>query len=303
MTPIKSFLKQLVFFLLLLSIVILSLLTWLSHKNTQLLLKYKIDPNVNTLIIGDSHLAHGIDDHLLPNCLNISEPAEAFMFSYSKLLPLLKTHPQIRTVILGCSYHSISAYYDKRMFGELSIDVSSNYFFIVPNNLKFQFLWSNMRNGISYFREVLNKGGSNLSKRHGNYSFIGYYNNHATHSSINDSSITKRINYQYFTNGKLANFSSSNMLYLHKIIELCKNRGMRLIILNTPLHVKYKKAVPMKFKDKFYSLVDDNKIDLIEFDDLKLTDSCFLPDGDHLSQRGATLATLYLRELMKKYNF
>src|SRR6266513_3653769 len=126
MAPINSFLKQLTFFLLLLSIGILLIFAWLSYNNFQLLLKYRIDPEVKTIIIGDSHIELGINDHLLPDCINISESGEAFMFSYAKLQALLKHHPQIKTVFIGCSFHNLSSYYDNRMFGELSMDISSN---------------------------------------------------------------------------------------------------------------------------------------------------------------------------------
>ena len=77
-----------------------------------------INNGINTLVIGDSHTELAINDSLLNNTLNISTPAEGYIFTYMKLRNILKNNSQIRNIMLGVSYHNFSSYYDKYIYEE-----------------------------------------------------------------------------------------------------------------------------------------------------------------------------------------
>src|SRR5688572_25260441 len=107
----KSFLKKLTGYILFLSIFFSLLLFVLSFFNKRLLGQYKNEPHLNMLILGDSHVQNAVDDGQLPYSINLSQGLEMFMFSYAKLKVMLESHPHIKKVILGCSYHNLSMTY------------------------------------------------------------------------------------------------------------------------------------------------------------------------------------------------
>jgi hypothetical protein len=73
------------------------------------------------------------------------------------------------------------------------------------------------------------------------------------------------------------------------------------VILKTPLHAYYKSGIPLKFIEKYDSLINLNKLKLVDFGNLIFNDSCYLPNGDHVSQKGALLTTNFLGKVNNKH--
>jgi hypothetical protein len=262
--------------------------------NSILVANYRVNPGVNTIVIGDSHTQKAINDQYFPNAINLSQSSESFLYSYVKLKEILKHNPNIKTVLLGCSFHSFSAYYDEFVIGKYSSEISAGYFFAMPVDLQWQFLYRNNTLTGQYLKRLLETGFHNLDVDSGRYSFLGCYEPYETKVKMTRESVSKRVNTHYFHDGQMYGFSSVNIDYLQKIASLCKEKSIRLILLNTPLHGYYIENVPDTFRDRFYSLVNVNKFELIEFNGLHLNDSCFLPDGDHVTGEGARLTTQFL---------
>ena len=105
----KKFIKQIILFILI-YILILGI-----NFSLNLYFINTIPPmvNANTLIIGDSHPQTAINPKLLNNAENLSQSAEPYLITYFKLKKLLDTN-KINTVILGYSYHNLSAFNDKK---------------------------------------------------------------------------------------------------------------------------------------------------------------------------------------------
>ena len=80
-----------------------------------------------------------------------------------------------------------------------------------------------------------------------------------------------------------------------------KEKNKTLIGLNTPLHNYYTAQVPVIFKKKFRQVT--SCINVIDFEDLHLSENSFLPDGDHLTKVGAILTSNYLQSILKKNSF
>lgn len=101
----------------------------------------------------------------------------------------------------------------------------------------------------------------------------------------------KRIAFQFYKNGKLNGFSEINLHYLLEIIKLCKEHKIELILLNTPLHPYYKGQIPAVYIDKYNEIIGMNKLQVVDFKGVEFDDSCFVPDGDHVSEKGAYIAS------------
>lgn len=124
----------------------------------------------------------------------------------------------------------------------------------------------------------------------------GYYP--SNNSNLNDSIINCAILRHYHNNPK---YSTLQIKYLIKIIDLCKECKIDIIIVNTPLHTRYSKMIPIDFKNKFTDILRSISEDIIHVDGngLELDDTCF-GDGDHLNKKGAQIFTNHTISIMNK---
>lgn len=291
------FLKKTVLFFLILSSLTILLYLLLNYSNKKAISNYKTDPNINTVFLGDSHVQYAVNDHLLPNGINLAQDSESFIFSFYKLHAILENNPGIGKIYLGFGYHSLSSYYDDYIDGKFSKDIAARYFFILPDKEKAYFLNQNSRERGVFFSRIFSNSFKTLFVKPTNLSFLGKYQNPFKSTSASRGSMDKRAIQQYYLNDTIRSFSKVNIDYLQKIIELCKIKNVELVILNTPLHPYYKNKIPARFIDMYRELVNKNGLRVIDFSSLILSDSCFIPDGDHVSEKGATLTTTYLSTL------
>lgn len=258
-------------------------------------IEYKFNENIKEIYIGDSHIQCAVNDSLLINSRNVSTSSESFYFSYYKLKKLIEENQNIEKVYLGASYHSLSNYYDDFISGEYSPSVAPKYFYILPINEQFKLIRWNVKNIPTFIKGVLSISYRYLFK---DVTFdYGGYSNSFTNSMAMKPSMEKRLHFQYYTGKELNNFSEINLTYLTKIIVLCKTSKIDLVLLNTPLHPYFKSKVPIIYINKFNEIVNTQNLNVIDFNALTFSDSCFIPDGDHLSAKGAYQLTKELYEL------
>ncbi|MFA9189939.1 hypothetical protein AAGV28_01030 [Flavobacterium sp. FZUC8N2.13] len=290
----SQFLRKVVVFL---TIPVIFILVVLIGLNFLVKTDYKIKPDINSLFIGDSHIQQTFNDNLIPQSLNCGIASESFYFSYFKLKYLLDENPSIKNVYLGLSFHSLSNYYERFISGDYSASVAPKYFFILPWKEQLRLIYWNKANFVSFLREVLNIGFYQVFNGQV-YPFIGGYLEQFSETFAVDSSMNKRLKFQYFNNGKLNSFSQFNIYYLNKIISLCKKQGVHLVMVNTPLHEYYYKKIPKKYKDELFEIVAKNHLNYIDFSKLQLKDNCFTPDGDHVSTIGAVKTSKMIKVII-----
>lgn len=251
----------------------------------------------STLFLGDSHMEVTIDDKILFESENLGMNSESYYFTYFKLKKIIEKNPKIKTVYLASSYHNLSSYYDKFIDGEFSFSISKRYFFLLPYNEKFKMLYVNKNDFFSYLKVNLENGFSNICAE--NIIHEGKFANRFINTSAIEKSIVKRINFQFYEKGVERDFSQKNITNLLKINELCKTRRIKLILLNSPLHPSYKSKVPRKFIQKLNEISLENQIEILDLSSSLSNDSCFIPDGDHVSRKGALLTTQYIAGIHK----
>ena len=254
---------------------------------------YKINPNVTDIYIGDSHIECAVNDKLLNNSKNIATSSESFYFSFYKLKKTIEKNKNIKTVYLGFSFHSLSNYYDNFISGKYSNSVSPKYFFTVPVKEKISLIYWNHENLIPYSKNVIKIGYNYLFNKR-TFSFGGYSNSFANTTAVK-TSMEKRIQFQFYSGNVLNNFSDINLLYLDKIINLCKVNKVNLLIINTPLHSYYQNKIPKNYILKYNETIRKYNLKCINLSGLSFSDSCFIPDGDHLSEKGANQFTKALK--------
>lgn len=257
---------------------------------------YPIGSNISILFAGDSHIQSSVDDRLIPHSLNIAKNSESLYFTYYKLKMLLDTHPSIKQVFLGVSYHSLSNYFNQYIDGVYSASISPRYFFLLPFKEQIRVFNWNRNHPAGFLKSIFKKGMAQAAMRR--YSFMGGFINSFEGTTAVDSSMEKRIKFQYYTLGKLNSFSAYNIRYLSEIEGLCQARGVELTVLSSPLHDHYYKKVPKAYKDKLNQIITTNKLNYIDLTNLPLDENCYIPDGDHVSFLGAKKTSKTLREMI-----
>lgn len=282
----KLFLRNILLFLSIPILLFVFTIFFLNYKGNKKLNEYKIDKKTTIAFFGDSHVQECVNDSLVPNSINLALHSESLYFTYYKMKGILNNNQSIKKIYLGLSYHSLSNYYDDFVFGIYSKSTAPKYFFILPNSEKINILKHNSDNLSVFVKSAI--------KHSLDFSYMGSYENNFKNSSPNINSIEKRLNFQFYKDNKLNEFSELNLSYLKKIIELCDEKKVELIFLNTPLHSYYKERVPKEYIKKYNEIIAQYNLQLINFEDLILNDSCFIPDGDHVSEKGAIIASKYL---------
>jgi len=129
------------------------------------------------------------------------------------------------------------------------------------------------------------------------YSYLGNYRNRFKKSKPGMTAMERRLSLQFNANGKQNIFSDVNIHYLLQIIELCRQRNIDLVMLNTPLFGYYKNSIPHEYLEKYDQIVNTYQLKVVDFHELPLSDSCFIPDGDHVSGRGSVIDSPYINKI------
>lgn len=296
----RAFLVQLLVFLLIpVSIVAFSLL-YLGQANTKLLKGYKLKEDVTTLVIGDSHMEAVFNDSLVSGIANLSQTGEGYIYTLTKLEGVLESRKNIKTIVLGYGYHNISEYFDYAVYGKNSAPCFSSFYLVLPASRKAEILSYNKLLFFQSLLSILSKGVENTVAEDQQYSFIGGYLPTATEKSVDSVYIARRIFAQFYRDGKEMEFSGINIKYLFSIADFCKKKGVTLYLFRTPLHAKYRERVPERFVKEYNAIALKTNCKVIDLDSLQLDDEHFLPDGDHLSYKGALLATPELKKLLDR---
>jgi hypothetical protein len=265
--------------------------------NYEIATSERLDTSITKIFIGDSHMEKAINDSLLENSVNLAQSSESLYFSYYKLKILLEQNTSIKEVYLGFSYHSVSSYYDKFIFGEFSNAISSRYFSLLPFREKVKILIANRNDFFSYLKVIVKNNILNIFRE--KKTFQGGFENLFSNTKASEKSIEKRVLSQYYNEGSLNEYSLKNIEYLTKIKDLCNKSNVNLILVNTPVCTLYKNKIPKKFKVKFEQLSESEKIKTLDLSDLLSEEYFFIPDGDHVSQKGANKTTEYIAQKLK----
>ena len=255
--------------------------------------QYKFEENIELLFLGDSHITNAVIDSLIPNAVNLAKRSEPYYYTYQRL-KFISNNSKIEKVILGYSYHNISSYYDEFISGHLSAVMPHKLFFCLEFSEKLRVLNWNRKKLISVSKKIFKSFYHqyyNLVEENDEYSFYDGYNNPFKNEKVNLKSLQSRISFQFYSKDKVTDFAELNIIYLKKIIDFCQEKNIKLSFLITPLHPFYISKVPSIFKYKFHNFAFENKIDLINLESLNLSDSCYVPDGDHVTTKGAEITT------------
>lgn len=248
-----------------------------------------IKPN-NILVVGDSHTATAINPAQLTGSINFSQNAEPYIITYYKLEHLIKGN-DIQTVILGFSYHNLSAFNDLKLSKKpwAPSQFEHYYPFISLNKLR----------GLSVDRQLyLQTVVQNLllyPKKNHNAGYRGGYNQRAY--ALDRANFKTAIDRHYFYEGEQIGTSTVSAKYLEQAVLLSEREGFKLVLVNTPLHPEYLERIPVDNRS-FYKMIKkryEGRVTILDYSDYPLDDKLFY-DYDHLNSDGALIFSAMLNE-------
>lgn len=239
----------------------------------------KINQDKHILLVGNSQPECAVNDSICTTIFNLSASSETSPISFVKIRQILQDNPNIDTIMVGFNplYVNNNAdywFYSRQHYAEIAPFWSYDDFKCFPFNLQ--------NFGLRSFRALL----LNLN---GLKSLGGY--NYLVRDKL-QADIQRRESQSVSEEQPQGNKMS--LLYINKIIALCKKNDIKLIFINTPT---YQASKYFDTQD-FYRLYNDNfaTIEFWDYIDMQLPDSCF-GDINHLNHRGAKIfsETLKLR--------
>lgn len=254
----------------------------------------ELDKNIRIVFAGDSNIECAINDSIVESSINIAQSAETYLYTYIKLKSLIEYNNQIDTVFLGFSFNGLLKETEDRWMYEIT--KISFYNYLMGFSEKYILMQNQPR---AYFQGLLQSIASNLlitihsftiipPNKHVNY-FGGY--NYLIRSRLEEA----KIKYQDPEPEK----GQIQEKYLNMISNLCDERSIKLILLNTPKHEFYNNYLNEEIKQNWIkvrtSLSQGILWDMSKF---YLPDSCY-GDLDHLNYKGARVFSQYLNGLIK----
>ncbi len=307
----KYFLVKLMIFISLLSI--FSLLCYQFNSYLISNTPYQTPPLTTKLILGDSHINCAIDPQIIGNSVNIAMNAEPYIISYYKLAYLLPHNPSIRTLIVGFSPHNLSAFNDIKLKDKRWAKNMFDRYYPLISYPKLQQLPIDYNKYIGRFAHHYLLPNGNylknyyLTKRQTttaiNHPYIGYYPQ-SNGSIMKSSSLKKIIHRHYYSpqdTSKFIGISSTSKVYLEKIIALCQQKNIQVVLVNAPVHPSYFQNIPSSiqhyFEDLKTELVSLPNVNLKDYGQMPLTLPDFL-DYDHVNSLGAASVSKRLKQEM-----
>jgi hypothetical protein len=251
---------------------------------------FKLPPNKNILIVGDSHNEDAINDDIFSRAVNVAQGGTAYLYSYCKIRKFLNENKHIDTILL--SFHSVSLIGDGGIFREENMADRIPCYLTLFDKDDISVFLHKKRTLISAVFNLPYKLAFKFIIRKGSISYkdlgIGEYYKLDRYKLQED--IARNKNKPTTQETDIVSYQKE---YLLKTVDLCKSKNVELILINPPT-----------YKPKIYGKIDKvndyyttyfSGIKYLDYSAFPLADSCYADIG-HLNYKGAEIFSKYLQE-------
>jgi len=262
------------------------------------------------LIAGDSHPQTSVNPVFLPHAENISSSAENYFYTFYKLKHFLAKNPQVTKVVLGFSWHNFPQNYQESFFFDSHSNVENYYLLLDEEGKSVVKSWSSsylvpwLRYTVGlpvklYQDQVLLSKLSGIDLSRDKIYFWGSHK--LTAKSVISENMTNEKLRAYFGDG-LCTSSTIMVEYLNKIMKLCSDLNITVVLLNAPVHKDYRYGVPAQAIKSFESIKSNvltryNNSLYVDYSDFRLPTNYYY-DCDHLNMYGSENTTKLLRIIL-----
>lgn len=266
---------------------------WAQYSYRMHKYSFELPKNKTVLVIGDSQTQADINDTICSNVQNVSLAHDGYFTIYKRLRLYVEANPQINTIVMALSPHTVSPVKDGffHNFGYVEESVKhylpffdvQDWWLLLKNDAAD--VVSALVTPISFYmepsQERINEMGSYQSA---DYSHL-------------DEDIKKGATRLVPDSMEVDYGNAITLEYLHKIVDYCKEKHLKLIGINTPvLHGQkyfdmenYQKLITTEFKD----------VEIWDDMDMEIPDSC-RRDVNHLNKWGAKMYSEKINEKLKE---
>ncbi|MDD5673964.1 MAG: hypothetical protein PHC61_07375 [Chitinivibrionales bacterium] len=259
--------------------------------------KLLIDKSKSILILGDSNTECALNDSIIGKSINISKSAEKYIYSYAKLRTILQCNPCLKTVIIGYSFLNLDNSQDGTMFSDYYLHEGLLRYNLLLNAQEIFLLFSkNPACVIKTIPEIFNRNLDILrlpkTPRIQEFRFGGYFR------LVRDKPVDISKEADTATN-KECKLSPYQCGYLIKISNLCREKSVKLILLNTPKHPSFIRKLNLNLCKYYYDFYKNSLSSnmLMDHSQFFIPDSGF-GDGIHLNWKGAKLYSTKIKDIL-----
>ena len=272
----KKFICKILLFITIIVTIILGQFLYLYYKNHDNVVKI----NTRNIIIGDSNTRWSMDDKIIKGYSNFSTGGETYLFAETKLNILTK-HNKIDTLILSFSPHNIinNMWWND---GETPLDnrmPAFYYDFSFENHLD---LLKNTPK--SYMLALTTIGKSKIDNMQSYKKAENHLTRFGSYLPNPENETQHPIEPYKYKKPTITNIETK---YLQKIIRLCKEKKIKLILIQPPKNYLRKDYKNYDHKE-FYNYYDQHlkDIDFLDFSKLELPPHAYW-DMNHVDIVGA----------------
>jgi hypothetical protein len=262
---------------------------------------FVVSPEVRTLMVGDSHIEASLDPDKWPGSANFASSGEGYFFTYYKLRHTLNRNPGIATIVLGCSWHNFSRLYQDSYLTGDKASTMQDYFLLLDQEARAQlyrwdpdyvvpYLTYEMGIPLGLFKNrALQRGLLGLRITPHSLPILGGYEE-TLDSAVEPGRLQQKLVVYFGEPDTTPTISATMTTYLKRIIGLCRERGIQVILLNTPLHRLFRDSISPGFKREVKQVLTQVAagpgVVYVDLSELPIPTEYF-KDSDHVNRRGA----------------
>jgi hypothetical protein len=294
----KALLRKLFRFALILAIIIAGTVV-LSKMTLKHGPYFKVGADTKCIVLGHSHTECGLNDKLISHTQNFSLGGEPYFYNYYKLRKLLEANPDIETVLISFSNNQIHQRMDKWVWDNEHLYKSypkyhfmmgwDEYKILLANN-PFEILKAETKSVKDFAGFMVKNRKDFLRDRN----WGGYL-------SLERKKVDSLLKTNYVEKERREirlELSDINIAYLRKMVDLCKEKHVRVLFLRMPSHPEW----PFRKNEPQYQEIKRTKfpdVELLDFRDYPVSND-ELGDFDHLNHTGAKKFSIFFNDLVEK---
>lgn len=265
-------------------------------------MSFALPPDKKIVFIGDSHIEIGVNETLIPNAYNFAKSGDPYLDQLTRLKRLLEDNPQVETIFITATPHSLARYGDQRIFSD----------FVMQSVVPTAFPLYSRRERDLYLKKdplrlakfVFGKPMSSAKRtidaclsRQRAMAKLGARHDSASRNLEKSIAVERGLRPGKKLHGDDSCGTELQVAYLREIVELTRSRGARIIFLNPPLYRAEEFFDVAYFENLLKEKFSD--IEFWDYADFPMPDDC-RQDINHLNRWGAEIFSRELAERMKR---
>ncbi|MCD8284124.1 MAG: hypothetical protein LUD52_05330 [Opitutae bacterium] len=299
----KFLLKSLLAFAIIFVIVVLPNLLY-SIIAPRRVAQFELPRDKTIIFIGDSHVERGVDDKFIPGGFNFSKSWESYLNIYPRLKKLLDKNPQITTVFIGVTPHSIRENADIRLYNNDTMYLLCRNLGIysmeelkhieIDTYFGYLFTEKGFKDGLDLFWGLITKNSQEILKEMGCFDAVEGRN---LQKDLVPEVVHRRLYSEGDGEGHPPYGNEVQKKYLRKIVDMARAHGARVIFLNPPIyHVEEFFDVPY-FENLLKTEFAD--VEFWDYVNFSVPEDCW-QNENHINRWGAEILSKELARRMQE---